>query len=73
MSSIAGDNGVVQIFWHHGGTEASFSGFERLTEKEFLTLNYALMNDGFLTQVQDWSNKDEFVRKLKGKHNARLD
>ena len=72
MSSIAGDNGVVQIFWHHG-TEASFSGFERLTEKEFLTLNYALMNDGFLTQVQDWSNKDEFVRKLKGKHNARLD
>jgi len=68
MSSIAGDNGVVQIFWHHGGGySSSFSGFERLTEEEFKMLNDALMNDDFLEGVQDWNRKETFIRKLKGK------
>ena len=73
MSSIASDNGRVEIRWDHGynggqgGRSTDFCGYERLTENEFITLNNALMNDEFLEQVQDWSRKDEFVRKLKGK------
>ena len=67
MSSIAGDNGSVEIRWYHGGRSTDFCGYERLTEDEFATLNNALMNDEFLEQIQDWVRKDEFVRKLKGK------